>query len=261
MGHTSRSPQKKNDTTWNLVLEKYIELTLICSMDKLKKNNAHGNVDKISMNAAIDLVAFNTGIKKTEIANKLNLHVNTVMNWMKNPEVVDKIYKRYMQIAGNELPAVIQATIEEAKLGNVHASRLILEHFGKLENKLKIQVESNFEKFMKVGDDAESIDFEDVTDGQMEVLNELSDDKIVLPERHKSNDKPKSRERFEKNRLRDKILEKKARKSEPTNQARRYLIRKRAKAVGLELLPPGRKTKSERDKWMKTLEELEKKKK
>ncbi len=42
----------------------------------------------------------------------------------------------------------------------------------------------------------------------MEVLNELSDNKIVLPERHASNDKPKARERFEKNRLRDKILEK-----------------------------------------------------
>ena len=229
-------------------------------MDKLKKNNTHGNVDKVAMNAAIDLVAFNPGIKKTEIANKLNLHVNTVMNWMKNPDIVDKIYKRYMQIAGNELPAVIQATIEEAKLGNVHASRLILEHFGKLENKLKIQVESNFEKFMKVGDDAESIEFEDVTDGQMEVLEELTDEEIILPKRDPSNDKPNVRAKNERNMLKERIIERKTRKNDVDGAASRYLIRKRAKAVNLELLPPGRKTKSERDKWMKKLEELEKQK-
>ena len=99
------------------------------------------NTDKVAIDMAIDIVASNPGIKQTEVAKKLGLHNNTLSKWMRNPDIVEKIYKRYMQIAGNELPAVIQAIIEEAKLGNVHAGRLILEHFGKLENKLKIQVE------------------------------------------------------------------------------------------------------------------------
>ena len=221
-------------------------------MSKLMKNT-----DKIAINTAIDMIASNPGIRQNEIAVKLGVSNNTVTNWMRNSDVVEKIYKRYMQIAGNELPAVIQATIEEAKLGNVHAARLILEHFGKLENKLKIQVESNFEKFMKVGDDVEEVEFFEITEKQEEVLNQLSDEKIVLPERHMSNDTPKVRESFEKNRLQKKIAAKREETNEVTSQAKRYLIRKRANAVGLDLLPPGRHTKSERDNWMKKLEELE----
>lgn len=225
-----------------------------------KKISQMKNSDKLAVNAAIDLFAFNPGIKQKEVAKKLNLNSNTIQKWMTNPDIVDKIYKRYMQIAGNELPAVIQATIEEAKLGNVHASRLILEHFGKLENKLKIQVESNFEKFMKVGEDAQDIDFEDVTDNQMEVLEELTDEEIILPERDPSNDKPRVKAKMERKSLKERIIERKTRKNDVEGAASRYLIRKRAKAVNLELLPPGRKTKSERDKWMKKLEELEKQK-
>ena len=223
-------------------------------MKKLMKNT-----DKIAINAAIDMIASNPGIKVKDVAKKLGLHTNTLSNWVNNPDVIDRIYKRYMQVAGNELPAVIQATIEEAKLGNVHAARLILEHFGKLENKLKIQVESNFEKFMKV-DDTEEAEFFEVNENQEELLNELSNDKIVLPQRHISNDSPRVREAFEKERLHKKISTKREKKSETTDQAKRYLIRKRARAVGLDLLPPGRHSKSERNAWMKKLERLEKKK-
>tara|TARA_Y100001938_G_C7926016_1_gene346884 strand:+ start:19 stop:702 length:684 start_codon:yes stop_codon:yes gene_type:complete len=221
-------------------------------MDKELKNT-----DKMVISAAIDMMAANPGIKQTEIAKKLGLHNNTLSKWMTNPDIVDKVYKRYMQIAGNELPAVIQATIEEAKLGNVHAARLVLEHFGKLENKLKIQIESNFEKFMKVGDDTEEAEFFEVTPKQEEVLDELSDKNIVLPERHVSNDVPKVRDSFEKERLSKKVAFKRKIENEKTEQSKRYLIRKRAKAVGLDLLPPGRHSKSERNAWMKELERLE----
>ena len=53
------------------------------------------------------------------------------------------------------------------------------------------------------------------------------------------------------------MIQKAIKEKEVSKQANRYLIRKRAKAVGLELLPPGRKTRSERDEWMKELERLE----
>ena len=215
------------------------------------------NPDKIAVNAAIDMLARNPGIKYKDIADKLDVTATTITNWMCSPAVIDRVYKRYMEVAGNELPAVIQAVIEEAKLGNVHAARLILEHFGKLENKIKVQVESNFEKFMK-SDDTEEAEFFEVTNKQEEVLEILSDDTIKLPERHTSNNEPKARDDFEKNRLKYKMNKAQIDELEAKKQSERYKIRNRAKKVGLELLPPGRRTRSERDAWMKELEKLEK---
>ena len=215
------------------------------------------NPDKIAVNAAIDMLARNPGIKYKDIADKLDVSATTITNWMCSPAVIDRVYKRYMELAGNELPAVIQAVIEEAKLGNVHAARLILEHFGKLENKIKVQVESNFEKFMK-GDDAEEAEFFEVTENQEQVLEMLSDDNIKLPERHSSNDEPKARDDFEKNRLKYKMKKAQIDELESKKQSERYKIRKRAKAVDLELLSSGRHSKTERDNWMKELEKREK---
>ena len=214
------------------------------------------NTDKIAITAAIDIFASNPGIKYKDVSARLGISNTTMTNWMHSPVIVEKIYKRYMELAGNELPAVVQAIIEEAKLGNVNAARLVLEHFGKLENKIKVQVESNFEKFMK-GDDTEEAEFFEVTEGQEEVLEVLSDSNIKLPERHSSNDSPKARDEFEKNRLKYKINKTQKDEEEIKRQSQRYLIRKRAKAVGLDLLPPGRHTKTARDLWMKKLIQLE----
>ena len=224
----------------------------------IPKNSAH----KGAYIAAVDMLASDLTLTYKDIAANLGVHPKTLSRWLKNGDFIDAVYKRYMEISGIHIPGVVQAMIEEARLGNVHAARLILEHFGKLENKLKIQVESNFEKFMKVGEDAEEVDFFEVTDEQEQVLDALSDsiggDNIDLPERHPSNDNPKARDDFERNRLKYKINEKKISAEESQKQSDRYLIRKRAKAVGLDLLPSGRRTKSERSDWMKKLEKLEK---
>jgi len=206
---------------------------------------------------AIDVMATNPGMNLKQVGDEVGVTGRTIANWIAQPKVVEKIYDRYMELAGKHLPEVVQAIIEEAKLGNVHAARLVLEHFGKLQNTLKIQVESNFERFMKA-DDAEEVDFFEVTDGQEEVLNQLSDGDIVLPERHPSNNKPKVREQYEKNRLKYKINKAKTTPIEAEKQSNRYQIRKRAKDVGLDLLAPGRHTRSERDEWMEKLEKLEK---
>tara|TARA_Y100000310_G_scaffold32651_1_gene30912 strand:- start:2 stop:700 length:699 start_codon:yes stop_codon:yes gene_type:complete len=213
--------------------------------------------------AAVEMMASDLTLTYKDIANKLGIHKKTLGRWLQNGNFVEAVYKRYMEIAGVHIPSVVQAIIEEAKLGNVHAARLVLEHFGKLENKLKIQVESNFEKFMK-GDDVEEAEFFEVTNEQEEVLDALSDhidsDDIDLPERHISNNSPKARDDFEKNRLKYKIKEKHKDEEEAKKQAERYKIRRRAKAVDLELLAPGRKSRSERDHWMKELEKREKNK-
>ena len=64
------------------------------------------------------------------------------------------------------------------------------------------------------GGDAEEVEFLEITKNQEEVLETLSDNSIKLPERHPSNDEPKARDDFEKNRLKYKIKEKKKDKSE-----------------------------------------------
>ena len=209
---------------------------------------------------AIDVLAKNLHMTYEQVAKKANVSKGTISKWMAHPDFIDKVYTRYMEIAGSELPYVVQAMIEEAKLGNVHAAKLILEHFGKLEQKLSIKVESNFEKFM-TSVDAEEADWFDVKEEHIELLDVIAehvgDENIELPERHISNDTPKLREAFEKERLKGKVKARKIEITEKSKQADRYLVRKRAKAVNLELLGPGRHSKSERDAWMRKLEELE----
>ena len=107
------------------------------------------------------------------------------------------------------------------------------------------------------GDDTEEAEFFEVTESQEEVLEVLSNDKIQLPERHPSNDEPKARDDFEKDRLKYKMNKAQIDELEAKKQSERYKIRARAKAVDLELLSAGRHTRSERDKWMRKLEELE----
>ena len=209
---------------------------------------------------ALELLATNPSMNQTTIAKHLNIEPRTVRYWLSDPLFIDEVYKRYMEKAGIELPNVIAAMFEEAKMGNVQAGRLILEHFGKLENKLKIQIESPFEKFMKV--DADEAEFIDMDDETKEVLDKVSSvldiGNIELPERNPVNDQPKKRMQEEQKRV-DKLTFKSLKKGKiKKEQNSRYLIRKRAKAVGLDLLPPGRHSKGTRDKWIAKLEELEK---
>ena len=220
------------------------------------------NVDKYKPEKliALELLATNPSMSQSQIARHLDIEPRTVRYWLSDPLFVDEFYKRYMEVAGLELPSVIAAMFEEAKMGNVQAGRLLLEHFGKLENRIKIQVESPFEKFMKI--DADEAEFVDMDDETKQVLDhvasamEVSD--IELPKRNPINDKPKKREIEEKKRLDNLGFKSIKKKVEDKKQQSRYLVRKRASAVGLDLLPPGRHSKGTRDEWMAKLEELEK---
>ena len=220
------------------------------------KNSGH----KGAYIAAVDMLASDLTLTYKDIANKIGVHPKTLMRWLKNGDFIDSVYKGYMEVAGVHIPSVVQAMIEEARLGNVHAARLILEHFGKLENKLKIQVESNFEKFMKT--DAKEVEFFEVTEDQNNTLDLLSEHvgiDIELPERDDSNDDPDERKKAEKKNLKKRVSSyaRAKRTTDKQKQNERYAIRRRAEKVGLELLSPGRHTKTIRDRWMEKLEELE----
>ena len=85
------------------------------------------NIKKYEPNKllAIELLASNPSMNQRAVASKLGINERTVRLWLTDPDFIDEIYKRYMEVSGIELPAVIKAMIEEAKMGNVQAGRLI----------------------------------------------------------------------------------------------------------------------------------------
>ena len=115
-------------------------------MNMIKKDK--GLKDKTRL-IALELLAIDPGMSQKNLAAKLGVQRQTIAAWCSDPLFIDAWYKRFMEVAGSELPNVVSAMIREAKEGNVQAGRLILEHFGKLDTRVKIQVESPFEKFMK----------------------------------------------------------------------------------------------------------------
>ena len=78
-----------------------------------------------------------------------------------------------------------------------------------------------------------------------------------MPERNTSNDKPITRKRDEARRIALSTQSEKKRMEKIQIQRNMYQRRKRAKEVGLELLPRGRQTKGVRNKWWDELERLE----
>ena len=212
---------------------------------------------------AVELVAMSPSITVKEIAAKVDVHPTMVRTWLRDPVFIDAWYKRYMEVAGSELPHVITAMIREAKGGNVQAGRLILEHFGKLDTRIKIQVESPFEKFLNIESEEaefEFVDNKEITDGAISIaeqVSSLSDDVDSLPVRDPVNDNPTSRTKLEKTRLDLATYDAKFKAREKRNQQFMYERRKRAEAVGIDLLGRGRSSKGNSDAWWDKLEALE----
>jgi hypothetical protein len=140
---------------------------------------------------------------------------------------------------------------------------LILEHFGKLDTRVKIQVESPFEKFLNM--ETEDAEFEfvenkEITNGAISVADQVSvfsDGMDDLPPRDISNDSPTTRTKLEKSRLDLATYDAKFKAREKGNQKFMYERRKRANAIGMELLGRGRSSKGKRDAWWDELEEKE----
>ena len=145
----------------------------------------------------IEAYSLNPNLSYQELANICGVAKPTIVAWMKDPNFVNTIYDKYMEVSGIELPQVIQSMVREAKEGNVQAGRLILEHYGKLENKLRIEIDSPFEKFMK----AQNAEFVDVTPQESTKIEDISQELEGvyenLPDRNEINDSPRKRDKEE----------------------------------------------------------------
>ena len=187
-----------------------------------------------------------------ELAKQLGINKETLRQWMRDKDFIDAIYHRYMEVAGKFLPAVIQAQITEAMSGNTRAAELILKHFGKLQDRLVIQVESPFMQHIK----NQNLDPTEITETEAVEIGEniQIDNQIPLPPRDPKANSPK---KAINDRKKLKKAYTKVRVRECTNS--RYMLRKRAKEVGLDPLPPKKPKAHIRRNWLNKLVKLEKK--
>ena len=228
----------------------------------MKNNVTKTNVSLARKKMVAEMMALNPGIKAAELSKKLNVSIETISNYRTDPDVIDMIYDRFMEVAGIHLPEILVAQIEEAKRGNTRAAELILKHFGKLQDTLVLKVESPFMQHLKVAD---TEDAEVVTDNVAIDIGhsfEVKDqDKLPpLPERDPLNDTPNSVSRRQNKALRDAEL--KSKRTYADNKKRkaaneRKKIRTRAKKVGLKILPPGKPSPEARRKWLDELHKRE----
>ena len=203
---------------------------------------------------AIELMASRPALRTMDAAKALECTEETVRAYRRDPAFNDAVYSRFMEISGGKLIDVVDSMIREATKGNVQAATLVLKHYGKLEDKITLRIESPFEKFLKVGnlEDAVVVEESDAKDiGNMVPINPN------LPERDPANDKPRAKTRKENKTL--KAIQNGTYKDEGRLEKRRkaYDLRQRAEKVGLEMLPAGRQRKNVRQEWMKELEKRE----
>ena len=199
----------------------------------------------------IEYIATNPGITNQEIASLIKVNNKTISSWRNNPNIIEAIYDRFMEVTGKELPALIMALIEEGKQGNVKAIELALKHFGKFQDSITIKIESPFMQHLKASD----INMDNFADAEFSVV---TDEPIELPPRNYENNRPKARAEYENKRVN--YLKKDAPKYKKylkNKQVRKKLV-DRAKVVGLDPLPTGRPTEAARRKWIRELEKLEK---
>ena len=227
----------------------------------MKNNVTKTNVSLARKKMVAEMMALNPGIKAAELSKKLNVSIETISNYRTDPDVIDMVYDRFMEIAGVHLPQVLMAQIEEAKRGNTRAAELILKHFGKLQDTLILKVESPFMQHLKVADVEEAEIVQDVAIDIGHSFEVKDQDKLPpLPERDPLNDTPNSVSRSQNKALRDAELKSKRtyadnKKRKAANERKR--LRYRANKVGLKLLPPGKPTPESRRKWLDELHRRE----
>ena len=167
-----------------------------------------------------------------------------------------------MEIAGKELPLVITAMLEEAKMGNTRAAELVLKHFGKFKDTLIVKVEAPFMQHLKAVDRGDIEDAEIVEDFGPEVIGEGFEipDRIIsqLPKRDPSNDHPNIKDKIDNKRVKQISADALKRKKKSSNaKYKRKQMNKRAKELGLEPMTGGRPSKKERSAWLLKLKNLE----
>ena len=193
---------------------------------------------------AAEMMALDPDMTVRQIATKLDVHEQTVLNWRRDPNFGDMVYQIYMVEFGSEIPSVLSSMIREAKAGNVQAGRLVLEHSGKLVKNINVTIDSPFEKYLKA--DQAEVEYMDAE--VQDIVEDIVEKReIVLPERKVEDQRQRTKSEFQ-------TIKKTAQNSK-RRMARNKMHRwkQRAKAIGLDTLPAGRPTKAQKKEWIEVV--------
>ena len=181
----------------------------------------HWNTSKVR---AIELLVNEPTARIKDVAEESGVSAVTIHKWLKDPEFVEVFYQRYMISFGSRLPSVLNSMIREAEAGNVQAGRLVLEHSGKLIKRVEVaNHQSPFEKFLNT-EVASDVEIEPDEAEYVDIEPQIE----VLPRK-------------------------------PQQVIESIKIQHQLKgAVGVSILPRGRKTPAQKKEWQKIVIEKEK---
>ena len=204
---------------------------------------------------AIDLIVANPGIKNAELAKVVNVSTDAIYNWLHNAEFTNRCYDRFMQLRSVKLMSVLDSMFREAEEGSVAAARLIFEHYGRLEKRINIKIESPFERFLNAKEITGIVDGDFTAEDAKELASTHVRDSELPPRNpeintnaYKGNDTKRIKRRFKTAR---------AKQKNNVNQNVRHHLRKRAKDVKLPPMPPGKPKAEVRNAWMRELKKRE----
>ena len=200
---------------------------------------------------AVELLCRDPNITQRKLAEQLKINKNTVNLWYKDPEFIDSIYDHFMVLAGKHLPSVVMSLINEAKEGNVRAAELVLKHFNKLQDRVHVEINAPFMQFINNASSDQPMEIA-VEDAKVIGENIEIQENPILPARNPI----ANSHRNPKNSLNKQKIGYKHRKYRNDINSR-YKLRKRAKAVNLDPLPPGKPKDNDRKAWVRKLVDLE----
>ena len=103
-------------------------------------------LNPILINRAVDIYATTPNVQHKDVADELGISYKTLLKLRKDADFWKQVWDVYMVTYEADLVDVCRAMIREAKAGNTSASRLVLEHSGKLQKNINITISSPFEK-------------------------------------------------------------------------------------------------------------------
>ena len=211
---------------------------------KLESKKTKLNIKQLT---AVEIMAANPSISNKELANKVGLNIQTINKWVNSVPFIERYYDRFMEIFGKYLPSILMAQVIEAQKGSTPAAIFLMKHAGKFEDTLTIKMQSPFEQHLKYKDieNAELVE-EDAKD----IGNSFNLPKhLELPNRDPLNDKPRTKLIKQNKDLKKSY--KKAKKLQ--GRSERHSWRKRARSVGISMLPTGRPKKIVYRKWQEDI--------
>ena len=201
---------------------------------------------------AIEVYVHTDARQLTALSEQTEIPYDTLIRWFRNKEFLEALYKRHSEVSTRDLIDIYDAMVIEAKTGNVRAADFVYKIRNKLEsrNEGMIAPYTQYIQINNMGSNDEVESVEVVQDPVLEIQNQVHDkmhDKVHLTPQEET-------KRIE-------VIKKTYKKQKVNKTKRNALLRlkRRAKKVGLTSLGHGRPSKTERVKWLKRLEELEKK--